>query len=183
MLLWLLSIMLIVGFGLARISDHPVRLVRLRLNLTQAGLAERAGVQRSAVTAVEDGRTRVPSDAILGVLAAGEGRSVEDLKAEVAAWFDRPVKRSVRPAVERLLEVPPYLLSQYYGSFVDWRREVAPSATAFASLLRVNAAVVSRYESGGYKRGMPEVLSRRLVEAFGLDVEYVLALEGLPVNG
>jgi DNA-binding XRE family transcriptional regulator len=43
---------------MARIIDHPVRLARLQLGLSQKELASRAGVNRAAITAIEDGRTR-----------------------------------------------------------------------------------------------------------------------------
>jgi predicted transcriptional regulator len=74
------------------------------------------------------------------------------------------------------------VLSQYYRSFQQWRKEIAPTPTALASLLRLNAAVVSRYEAGDYKRGMPEVLSSKLLKVFGpygLTTDYILELEKL----
>lgn len=151
--------------------------------MTQAELAQRAGVQRAAVTAIEDGRTKKPSEQVLAVLASAAGISVEDLATEVQTWLARPVTPRVRPSVENLMVIPPYVLSQYYGSFRQWRKEIAPTPTALASMLRLNAAVISRYESGEYKRGMPEVLSSRLLEAFGsygMTPEYILELEKLP---
>lgn len=172
-------------FVLARVVDHPVRLWRLRCGLSQVELAGLAGVVRSAVTAVEDGRTKRPDDRILGVLAARLGVGVGELRDGVAEWVARPLVVDVKPAVAALMSVPPYVLSQYYGSFRQWRLEVASSPTAFASLLRVNPAVVSRWESGELDR-FPEVLSRKLVEAFGrfgLSPEYVVELEKLPANG
>jgi transcriptional regulator with XRE-family HTH domain len=68
---------------MARISDHPVRLARLRSSMTQAELAKRAGVQRSAVTAIEDGRTKKPSEAVLAVLAQAIGISLPDLEEDI----------------------------------------------------------------------------------------------------
>jgi hypothetical protein len=52
-------------------------------------------------------------------------------------------------------------------------------------MLRLNAAIVARYEAGDYKRGMPEVLSTKLIKAFGpygLSPEYILELEKLPAH-
>lgn len=170
---------------MARVVDHPVRLARLKAGLSQVELAGLAGVVRSAVTAVEDGRTRRPDERILGVLALRSGVSVGELQDEVRAWVARPLVVDVKPSVAALMSVPPYVLGQYYRSFRQWRLEVASSPTAFASLLRVNPAVVSRWEAGELDR-FPEVLSRKLVEAFGpfgLSPEYVVELEKLPANG
>ena len=50
---------------MARINNHPVRLARLQLGISQVELAKKAGVNRAAVTAIEDGRTKNPSDTIL----------------------------------------------------------------------------------------------------------------------
>jgi len=170
---------------MARISDHPVRLARLRSSMTHAELAKRAGVQRSAVTAIEDGRTKKPSEAVLAVLAQAIGISLPDLEEDIKTWQAKPSTPDVRPAVANLMTIPPYVLGQYYKSFVQWRKEIAPSPTALASLLRLNAAVVSRYEAGEYKRGMPEVLSSKLLKSFGpygLTTEYILELEKLPAH-
>jgi predicted transcriptional regulator len=161
---------------MARIVDHPVRLWRLQLGWSQVELASRAGVNRSAVTAVEDGRTRVPSDRVLGVLSDGLGLSVGDLRGRVVEWLGAVAR--VKPSVENVLLIPPYLLGQYYPSFRVWRGDVARSVTELGSLLRVNPSVVARYEAG--VTGFPEVLSRRLVERLGCSPEYVVALEGLP---
>lgn len=161
---------------MARIVDHPVRLWRLQLGWSQVELAGRAGVNRSAVTAVEDGRTRVPSDRVLEVLADGLDLSVDYLRGRVVEWLGSGVE--VKPSVANVLAIPPYLLGQYYSSFRVWRGDVARSVTELGSLLRVNPSVVSRYEAG--VTGFPEVLSKRLVERLGASPEYVVALEGLP---
>jgi transcriptional regulator with XRE-family HTH domain len=174
-----------LGDTMARISDHPVRLARLRASMTQADLAKRAGVQRSAITAIEDGRTKKPSEAVLTVLANASGTSIEELQNVIRTWLDQAETPDVKPAVKNLMAIPPYVLNQYYRSFQQWRKEIAPTPTALASLLRLNAAVVSRYEAGDYKRGMPEVLSSKLLKAFGpygLTTDYILELEKLPAH-
>jgi DNA-binding XRE family transcriptional regulator len=56
---------------MARIPNHPVRLARLQLGISQIQLAKMAGVNRAAITAIEDGRTKKPSDTILVPLATG----------------------------------------------------------------------------------------------------------------
>lgn len=169
---------------MGRVLDHPVRLARLQLGLSQVGLAGRAGVSRSAVTAIEDGRTRRPDERILGVLALGLGVSVGEFGGRVAEFVSEPVVVLPKAAVVNLCGIPPYVLCQYYKSFRQWREEVAVTPTGFASLLRLNPAVVSRYESGRVK-AFPEVLGRRLVEVFGvfgLSPEYVVELEKLPAD-
>ncbi len=159
---------------MARITDHPVRVARIGKGLSQNRLASLAGVQRSAVTAVEDGRTRVPSDRILSVLSDDPAQ----LLGEVLAWWDAPVRPVLKPSAENLLLIPPYTLNQYYRSFSQWRGEFAPTVTGFASLLRLNPAVVREFELGRVER-MGDVLAGRLVSALGLSPEYLIALEGL----
>jgi transcriptional regulator with XRE-family HTH domain len=159
---------------MSRITDHPVRLARIAKGLSQNKLAVLAGVQRSAVTAVEDGRTRVPSDKILAVLSDDP----KQLLGEVLAWWDSPVRPNLKPAAQNLLLIPPYTLGQYYSSFGQWRREFAPTVTGFASLLRLNPAVVREFEEGRVE-AMGDVLAGRLVSGLGLSAEYLVALEGL----
>lgn len=167
---------------MARIADHPIRLARLQLGISQVELAKRAGVNRAAVTAIEDGRTKTPSDTILTPLANGLGTSVEELKASCVEFASAPLEINAPPAVANLMVIPPYTLSQYYKSFKQWRNEIAKTPTALASMLRVNPAVVSRYEDGKMS-AFPESLSRKLLEAFkpyGMSTEYIIELEKLP---
>jgi len=167
---------------MARIADHPVRLARLQLGISQIELAKRAGVNRAAVTAIEDGRTKNPSEAILTPLALGLGGSVEELRDRCVNFAKQPLEIDAPPAVANLMLIPPYTLGQYYKSFKQWRREIAKTPTALASMLRVNPAVISRYEAGQLS-AFPEILSRKLVEAFksyGMTPEYVVELEKLP---
>lgn len=168
----------------ARISNHPIRLARLQLGLSQVELAKRAGVNRAAVTAIEDGRTKTPSDAILEPLANGLGITIEELKDQALSFANAPLEIEAPPAVANLMLIPPYTLSQYYKSFKQWRIDVAKTPTALASMLRVNPAVVARYEAGEMN-AFPEILSRKLLEAFkpyGMSVDYVVELEKLPAS-
>lgn len=162
---------------MARISDHPVRLARVAAGLSQSRFAELAGVQRSALTALEDGRTKRPSERVLGAVETHLGVDPEVLLAEVEAWLVKP-SGALKPAAENLLLVPPYVLGQYYSSFGGWRRDFCGSVTAFASLLRVSPSIVRDYESGKLLR-LPDGLSGRLLN-LGVSSEYLLALEGLP---
>lgn len=166
----------------ARINNHPVRLARLQLGISQVELAKKAGVNRAAVTAIEDGRTKNPSDTILLPLASGLGIAIEDLRAECKQFASAPIEIQAPPAVQNLMIIPPYTLSQYYKSFKQWRSEIAKTPTALASMLRVNPAVVARYESGEMQ-AFPEILSRKLLEAFkpyGMSADYIIELEKLP---
>ena len=167
---------------MARIPNHPIRLARLEAGLSQVQLAKLAGVNRAAVTAIEDGRTKVPSETILAPLAVKLDVPVEVLKDRCITFSNEPLQVKVPAAVENLMVIPPYTLSQYYRSFKQWRLEIAKTPTALASMLRINPAVISRYEAGQLA-GFPELLSRRLLEAFsahGMTPEYVIELEKLP---
>lgn len=169
---------------MARIPNHPVRLARLQLGISQIQLAKMAGVNRAAITAIEDGRTKKPSETILVPLANGLGTTVTELQQQVETFISQPLEVKVPPAVENLMVIPPYTLNQYYKSFKQWRSEIAKTPTALASMLRINPAVVSRYESGRLS-AFPELLSRQLLEAFkpyGMTAEYVLELEKLPAS-
>jgi transcriptional regulator with XRE-family HTH domain len=167
---------------MARIPNHPVRLARLEAGLSQVDLARIAGVNRAAVTAIEDGRTKQPSEAILAPLALKLGTTIEDLRQRIASFLNEPLAIEPPPAVANLMLIPPYTLAQYYKTFKQWRLEIAKTPTALASMLRINPAVISRYE-GRQLVGFPELLSRQLLEAFkpyGMTSEYVLELEKLP---
>lgn len=167
---------------MARIPNHPIRLARLEAGLSQIQLAKLANVNRAAITAIEDGRTKRPSDAILAPLAVRLGISTDELLERCDHFVTAPLDVKIPPAVENLLIIPPYTLNQYYKTFRQWRREVAKTPTALASMLRINPAVVSRYEAGRLS-GFPELLSRQLLEAFkpyGMTPEYMVELEKLP---
>lgn len=167
---------------MARIPNHPLRLARLEAGLSQMELARLAGVNRAAITAIEDGRTKKPSESILAPLAVRLGTEVAVLKENCENFIKAPLDVKVPPAVENLMIIPPYTLNQYYKTFRQWRQEIAKTPTALASMLRINPAVVSRYEAGRLS-GFPELLSRQLLEAFkpyGMTSEYVVELEKLP---
>ena len=167
---------------MARIADHPLRLARLQLGLSQVALANRAGVNRAAITAIEDGRTKNPSQKIIDVIATGLGINEDELVKQIQDYITKPVTVAAPPAVANLMVIPPYTLNQYYKTFRQWRLEIAKTPTALASMLRVNPAVISRYEAGQLS-AFPDILSRKLIEAFkpyGITPEYVVELEKLP---
>jgi ribosome-binding protein aMBF1 (putative translation factor) len=105
--------------------------------------------------------------------------AAQELEQEISTWLQKPLNPNLRPAAENLMLIPPYTLQQYYRSFSQWRAEIAPTQTAFASMLRMNPAIVRDYESGKLQ-SMPDGLSAKLMEAFKLTPDYLIALEGLP---
>ena len=164
---------------MARIADHPLRLARITAGLSQNQLAQKAGVHRSALTAIEDGRTRRPTKQLTQTLAGILEIPADYLESEIEKWLSNPRVASLTPAARNLLEVPPYVLSQYYADFTSWRKELAKTPTAFASMLRINPATVRDYESGK-TLAMPDVLSGKLLTVLGCSPEYLVELEGLP---
>lgn len=167
---------------MARIADHPLRIARLRANISQEALAKRAGVQRSAISAIEDGRTKKPTDRLIAAIAPLVSMSAAELEGEIQAWLDRPIEAPLKPAAINLLAIPPYVLGQYYKSFKAWRSELASTPTAFASMLRINPATIRDYESGKLQT-LPDSLARQMLRAFekhGFTPEYLAALEALP---
>jgi transcriptional regulator with XRE-family HTH domain len=164
---------------MARITDHPVRLARIQAGLSQNALATKAGIHRSALTAIEDGRTKRPTPQLIGTLAAILDIPTSELEGQITSWLEKPLSPYLKPSAKNLLEIPPYVLGQYYRSFAQWRAEIAPTQTAFASMLRINPAIIRDYESGKYLT-MPDGLAGKMIQAFGIDGEYLVALEGLP---
>jgi transcriptional regulator with XRE-family HTH domain len=168
------------GIVMSRIPDHPLRLARLKRNLSQQALAQRLNVQRSAVSAIEDGRTRIPTPELIDKLA--HVLDAPDIGEEIRQWLEKPLQPSLRPSAQNLMLIPPYTLGQYYRTFQQWRSDVATTPTAFASMLRINPAIVRSYESGKYAT-LPDGLASKMLEAFspyGFTTEYITALEGLP---
>jgi transcriptional regulator with XRE-family HTH domain len=167
---------------MARIADHPLRIARLRANISQESLAKRAGVQRSAISAIEDGRTKRPTERLIGTIAPLIGMSATELTDEIQSWLDKPINAPLKASATNLMVIPPYVLGQYYRSFQAWRSEIAPTPTAFASMLRINPATIRDYESGKLQT-LPDSLARQLLKAFeshGFTPEYLAALEALP---
>ncbi len=167
---------------MARIADHPLRIARLRANISQESLAKRAGVQRSAISAIEDGRTKRPTERLIAAIAPLVSMTAAELEQEIQAWLDAPIQAPLKPSAQNLLLIPPYTLGQYYRTFVDWRREIAPTQTALASMLRINPATIRDYENGKLQ-SLPDSLARQMLRAFepyGFTPEYLAALEALP---
>lgn len=167
---------------MARISDHPLRIARLRVGISQESLAKRAGVQRSAISAIEDGRTKKPTERLIAAIAPLVSLTSAELENDIQTWLSAPIEAPLKPSAINLLAIPPYVLGQYYPTFKAWRQEIAATPTALASMLRINPATIRDYESGKLQ-ALPDSLARQMLKAFekhGFSPEYLAAIESLP---
>lgn len=163
-------------------ETHPLRVIRRRLGLEMKELARLAGVSRATVSQIEEGRTKRPNVAVLSVLSARTGVSVEDLLGRVERWRELSPQELLPRRGGAVLLLEPSELLGLYGSFGAWRRELSDNPTHFASLLRINRMTVAKYERGGFVGGMPDSLAHALVARLGVSDEYLVALEGLAVG-
>lgn len=159
-------------------DDHPVRLIRMSANLTQMDVAKAAGVSRATVQSIEEGRTNGVNHKVLGVLEIASGLTGEVIQDRIKAWQDiTPDDFSIRARL--VLGLPVHFVEQY-ESFAQWRRDISPNPTAFASLLKVPRSTVLKYEAG--EVAMPKPLYAALQTRFHLSQEYVEALRKLDVK-
>lgn len=160
-------------------NDHPLRLARIRAGMGQKELALRVGMNRSSIAAIEEGRTAEPTVENLQAIENVLGN--HKLRSEINAWHARKAEQgpSLTPHQRAFLQANPQVIAGL-DSFKGWREYLAPSATAFASMLGVNRAVVSKYEDGIRTRGMPDTLSHALVSVLHITNDYLLALQALP---
>lgn len=160
-------------------NDHPLRLARIRAGLGQKELALRVGMNRSSIAAIEEGRTATPTMENLQALENLLGN--HQLRSQINVWHARKAAQGppLTPYQRELLRANPQEV-HYFSSFQAWREQLAPSVTAFASMLAVNRAVVSKYEDGIRTRGMPDTLSHALVSVLHITNDYLLALQALP---
>lgn len=159
------------------IPNHPVRLLRARAGMTQGELAKEAGVTRPAIAAIEEGRVKKPGQPIIHALSVRTGVTPEVIERELEQW------RTASPTLSRratnTLALPPEILRQY-SSFAQWREDIAPTITAFASLAKTPRASVARYEKGELAQ-MPSSLINALYSLGASDV-YISELMNVP-NG
>lgn len=163
-------------------DSHPLRVLRRRHGLEMKELARLAGVSRATVSQIEEGRTKRPNVKVVQVLSRLSGQSVDDLLAKVEAWREVPLSELLPQRAASMLRLDPPLLSQFYRSFAHWRGEFSDNPTHFASVLRINRMTVAKYERGEFVGGMPDSLAHALHTRLGVTMEYVQALEGLPVG-
>jgi transcriptional regulator with XRE-family HTH domain len=175
------------------IESHPLRVARVRAGLSAEELGKRCGVSRGAINALEQGRIKSPRDEVFSVLAEVNGVDVGRLREVYLRWLSgfevssanawREVEAVLSPRARAVLALPPEVVLRY-GSFSAWRREVHPSVAGFASLLRVSATSLRRFEAGN--GSMPKSLMRALFRVLRLSDEYVsvlASLDGVDVDG
>ena len=164
-----------------RHEDHPVVIARLRAGVSCSALAREVGVDRSTIAAIEEGRTRSLSlDTALRIDRALKLRP-GTISDEMGRWHADP-RSSPRLTLEAraVLNMQAQNVGHLYANFKAWRLKIAPTPTAFASLLGVNAATVQRYENGIRQSGMPDTLASALMVKLDLTPQYVQALRVLP---
>lgn len=165
-----------------RANDHPLRLARLRRGVSVAALASSAEVNRTTLDAIEEGRTRKPASDTLQAIERALDLPEGFLAPRIAAWHTQQAGSQARLSMKAraTLGLRPNQLQQY-SSFQAWRREIAASPTAFASLVGVPRATVAEYERGS-RDGFPQTLASAIIRAFDVSDEYLMALEVLEPN-
>jgi len=170
-------------WGLATPRDHPLRVRRTTLGISQDALAEAAGAVRSTVSAIEDGRTRVPRQALLIAFAAVLKTPVAKLESDIAAWVAAEDARRPRVGVaaQMVLNMLPSELDGRFSSFQAWRQAITPSVRQFAVLVGMNHMPLLQFEANAApSRGMSMRMSSALQRRLNVSPEYVQALERLP---
>lgn len=161
------------GAMMPTVDNHPIRLARLRAGLTQEQLAFDAGVNRSTICQIEEGRTKRINPNILEVLAGLLGEDAEVINARYERWRNAPGAHRLDARARNALQLPVDFLKQY-KSFRHWRSDIAPSATALASMLKVNRTQLVKFEDGEIP--MPKSVYSALAREFDLSEEYLNAL-------
>lgn len=159
------------------VQDHPLRLLRIRAGLSQGEVARRAGVTRSAVAQLEEGRITKPNEKIVGVLSAQTGTPAAKIVEDVALWHTTLATPLSRRA-EMALSLPASIVDQY-ADYEQWRSDIAENVTQLSSLLRVSRNTIVAYEEGR-SRAMPKPMIAALQNQLGLSDEYVSAVTRLP---
>jgi transcriptional regulator with XRE-family HTH domain len=166
---------------MTRKLDHPLRLARIKADVTQSGLARDVGLNRSAVTAIEEGRVRMPRPETRNRIETRLGLKTGALRSEMLEWAAKQENVTLSTRARATLALEPRHVAAY-ASFSAWREQIVDSPTAFASLLRVNADVVARYEAARNKGGMSDRLAGAIVNVLGVSDAYLLAVQKLPVG-
>jgi transcriptional regulator with XRE-family HTH domain len=157
-------------------ESHPVRIRRVRANLTQAELAQRANLSVGSIAALEEGRVRRVNPRLLHVLGNLTQIAPDDLQDEVDRWSNEDILSTLPQRARNTLSLPVSVVAQY-TSFSQWRAELAPTPTAFASLLRVSRLSVAKLERGDV--GIPKPIEHALATRLGVSPEYIEELRRL----
>ena len=167
------------------IRTHPLYLARVRAGVGQKALADAVGMNRSSIAAIEEGRTLTPTVETAEAIETTLGLPAGALQRDIDAWNTKRTAAgpSLSPYQLAVLRASPREIPIRYTSFVHWREHIAPSVTAFASMLGVNRAVAAKYEQGIRQRGMPDTLAHALISVLGITNDYLLALQALPPDG
>lgn len=163
-------------------DDHPVTLILRRYKQTQAALAETAGVNRSTIDQIVQGRVRRVNRNVLNTLTTWSFIPQDEIQRRVDEWHDLPKPVSFSKREEAVLSLEPEELHQYYRKFEDWRNEFSGSVNGFASRAHVNRLTVAKYEKGKFVGGMPPTLHHAIVTQFMVSDDYAVALGRLPGN-
>jgi transcriptional regulator with XRE-family HTH domain len=165
-----------------RLDNHPLVLARLSAGRSVIDLAAEIGVGRSAIVAIEDGRTQNPSvKTMLSIdraLNLRPGTLHQRMKEFIAEEFSRPPSVSLR--ARAVLNQTPAAVQHDYESFAAWRLQISPNRSSFATLLLTNKDKIQLYEDGIRTKGMPDALATALLQRLGISHQYLLALKSLP---
>lgn len=163
-------------------DDHPVTLLLRRYGLTQSELARRAGVSRSTVDQLVQGRAKNVNPKIAAALGAVSNIPTRNIEVAVQRWREAPRNLPLKDRHRMVLSVDPEDLPRIFPTFAAWRSEFAPNPTMFASVIRENVLTVTKYERGMFVSGMPSSLHNAIVRTFGVSDAYVVGLGRLPVG-
>ena len=144
----------------------------------------RAGVHRSTVQSIEEGRTREPDRERVEALAAALSCDPDDLAELLAEWAARHVDARADVPEERLvvLGYSPEQVAIAFSSFGHWRSQLSSSVTEFSGLLGVNRKVIADYEAGRTAR-MQVSLGHAILTRLGVSEAYLAAVMSLPTRG
>ena len=170
----------------ATLTNHPLRIARTRLGLSQADLARAGGISRASLIAIEDGRVLEPKPETIQGLSQALGVHPTELSRRLVQWRKDHLAAALAnldPSQRALLSSSARQIRDHQTSFRRWREQLAPSVRAFAILVGVNHSTLNRYEAGERTReGLPQPLATALLSTLNLSPEYVLALQELPPN-
>lgn len=159
-------------------KDNPLRLLRLQAGLTQTELARRAGIHRASLVAIEEGRTRTPSEATLGALSRHLAFSEAQLATDLQVWLAKQ-SPSWDHRQRAVLAQSAAAVTTHYSSFAGWRQDLGLPVHRFAAAIGVSRSTVLEFEAGLRTGGMPDTMMSGLLR-LGLPTDVVLALAALP---